>query len=122
MCLPTQGRSGFLERLAFVMPGSRQPSVEQLGQSQTLLQRSKTGRGMGHGDAGESPYRLCSWAFLGDLCLMEIVQDGGCSLQPKTLESHLKLSICRCLARLDSGMGLSFVSKLAKGQFRAGFW
>lgn len=33
--------SRFLERLVFAMPGSRPPIVEQLGQGQTLIQRSK---------------------------------------------------------------------------------
>ena len=39
--IPKEGGPGFLENLVFAMLGYRQPSVEQIGQSWALLQRSK---------------------------------------------------------------------------------
>ena len=73
-CLPTESRSGFLERLVFTIPGDRQPSVEQLGHSQTLLQRSKR-LGEGRGTAVQENLLIgCVQRHSqGAVCLMQIV-------------------------------------------------
>lgn len=47
---------------------------------------------------------------------------GRCAPNPRHRNLRWNHNICRRLARLDSGMGLSCVSELAKGQFWAGFW